>query len=197
MAVVGIDSQVLTYLVEAIEPAYNPAADDLRLAPERVAMVRSYYYGNVRFWVLPTVECEYNQIRDPAKHLRHQRGAWVLLHDAPLGVPSAALDARAEELRAYHSGHADCRIVAEAELAGLSTLVTFDDSLIAHLTERTSLALTYPSTFWESLGIGPGAALAIDPHPANPLAQQSWWRLSTSMHGRDASATTPTKEEKP
>lgn len=177
MAFVGIDSQALTYLVEAIEPGYDPAADPA-LAAERVAMVRSYVYGGVRFWVMPTVEAEYNRIRNPDRHLRHQRAAWILLHDAPIRAPAGAIDTRASELRPFHAAGAnDCRIVAEAELAGLSKLVTFDNDLIVHLTEHTRLTLQRPSAFWQSLGIGPGATPVLEPHPCNPLAHVDWWRL--------------------
>ena len=71
--------------------------------------------------------------------------------------------------------------VAEAEFADsanpLSVLVTFDDDLIAHLTGRTRLTLQYPSAFWQSLGIGPGATPVNAPHPSNPLAHMDWWRV--------------------
>jgi hypothetical protein len=167
----------LTYLVEAIQPGYNPAADNPVLAVERVAMVRSLVYGGVRFWVMPTVQSEYDKIRDPSRHLRHQRTAWILLHDAPVEAPPGAVEARASELQAFHPQAHDCRIVAEGERAGLSELVTFDEELIAHLTRHTPLALTRPSTFWQSLGIGPGAVPALQPGPSNPLAHVDWWRL--------------------
>jgi hypothetical protein len=181
MVLVGIDSPALTYLVEAIKPGYDPSADDPVLAAERVAMVRNYVYGGVQFWVLPTVECEYNRIRDPDRHLRHERAAWILLHNAPIRVSAAAIDTRAAELLPFHAGISDCLIVAEAELADsanpLSVLVTFDDDLIDHLTGRTRLTLQYPSAFWQSLGIGPGATPVTAPHPSNPLAHVDWWRV--------------------
>src|SRR5262245_44645075 len=115
VAVVGIDSQALTYLVEAIEPGYDPAADDPVVAAERVAMVRSYLYGDVRFWVMPTVAAEYNEIRSPDRHLRHERATRMLLHDALIKAPGDAIDVRASEFQPFHSGIADCRVVAEAE----------------------------------------------------------------------------------
>ena len=163
--------------MEAIEPGYDPAADKPTLADQRLAMVRSYLYGRVQFWVMPTVETEYNRIRDPDRHLRHQRAAWTLLHDAPIRVSKDAIARRASELRLFHSGTADCHIVAEAELAGLADLVTFDSDLIDHLTGHTRLALTTPSAFWRSLGIGPGATPVLLPHASNPLAHVDWWRL--------------------
>jgi hypothetical protein len=69
---VKIDSNALTYLGEAIEPVYDPSRDDPGLAEQRVAMIRSYFYGSVQFWVLPTVELECDQIRNRSKHRSHQ-----------------------------------------------------------------------------------------------------------------------------
>jgi predicted nucleic acid-binding protein len=172
-SLVAIDSNVLTYLVEAIEPGYDPAADDPVLAAERIAMICTYLYAGVQFWVMPTVESEYNRIRDPSRHLRHQRAAWILLHDAPVDAPGN----RAGHLTGFHGGVEDCRIVAEAEASGVATLVTRDDDLIANLGPHTKLVLQYPSAFWASLGIPPGSTPHLEPSPSNPLAHVSWWRL--------------------
>jgi hypothetical protein len=121
-------------------------------------MLRSYFYGAIRFWIMPTVRREYDAIPDPSRHLRHQKAAWIHLHDAPIHPPGGMVDARTSGLQAFHSGHADCRIVAEAEHAGLAQFLTFDEDLIGHLAGRTSVTLTRPSAFWQSLRIAPGAS---------------------------------------
>lgn len=174
---VAIDSNALTYLVEAMEPGYDPADDAPGLAAERIAMIRTYLYAGVQFWVMPTVEAEYNRIRDPSRHLRHQRTVWILLLDAPVDAPSDSLTARARQLASHHPGANDCRIVAESEASGVCSLVTRDDTLIANLQPHTKLLLQYPSLFWASLGISPGASPLFQPHTTNALAQVSWWRL--------------------
>ena len=176
-SLVAIDSNALTYLVEAIEPAYDPAHDAPGLAAERIAMIRTYLYGGVQFWVMPTVEAEYNRIQDPSRHLRHQRAAWILLHDAPVDTPANDLNVRARALNAFHSGATDCRIVAEAEVSGVRSLVTRDDKLITNLQPHTKLLLQYPSAFWASLNIAPGSKPLLEPHPSTPLAHVLWWRL--------------------
>ena len=169
----AVDSNVLTYLVEAIEPAYDPTIGDPSIALERLAIVQSFIYGDVRFWVSPTVEVEYNRIRTPAKHLRHERTAWVLLEDVPLRGDQVALDARAQSLVAFHSDVDDCRIVAEAEEHRVESLLTRDDDLIAHLTARTPLALQYPSKLWQSLALPRGAKPR---RTVQSLGSRSWWR---------------------
>jgi hypothetical protein len=138
---VAIDSNALTYLVEAMEPGYDPARDVPNLAAERIAMIRTYLYGGIQFWVMPTVEAEYNQIRGRSRHLDHQQAAWVLLHDAPLDTPSKSLDIRASQLAAHHPGANDCRVVAESEASGVLALVTRDDDLIEDLRSHTKLLL--------------------------------------------------------
>lgn len=174
---VAIDSNALTYLVEAIEPGYDPKRDVPELAAERIAMIRTYLYAGVQFWVMPTVEAEYNRIRDPLRHLRHQRTAWILLHDAPVEAPPNALATRAAQLASHHPGANDCSILAESEASGVPSLVTRDDALIENLQPHTKLLLQYPSAFWQSLRISPGSRPLLEPHATNPLAGVSWWRL--------------------
>ena len=59
---VAIDSNALTYLIQAIEPGYDPKHDDPILAKERIAMIRIYLYTGYALYVLPEVESEYKKI---------------------------------------------------------------------------------------------------------------------------------------
>jgi hypothetical protein len=174
---VAIDSNALTYFVEAIEPSYHPSTDDPTLAVERLAMIRSYLYRAIGLWVMPTVVVEYNRIRDPARHFQHKSNARVLLLDHPVGASAGFLAGRAKELGAHHKGAADTYVVAEAEAAGVPVLLTRDDDLINDLQPHTSLLLQYPSAFWASLGVPAGATPYLTPSPPNPLAFVSWWRI--------------------
>jgi hypothetical protein len=106
-SLIGIDSNSLTYLVEAIEPRYEPRADDPNIAAERIAMLRTYLYAGVQFWVSPTVAREYNRIRQPSKHLKHQRTAFILLNDSPPSTLGTDVQRRAKELEAFHVGKSD------------------------------------------------------------------------------------------
>ena len=45
----AIDSNALTYLVEAMTPGYAPILDESSLAAERLAMIRTYLYTDVLF----------------------------------------------------------------------------------------------------------------------------------------------------
>jgi len=46
---IGLDSNSLTYLVEALDPTYDLSIDHSPLKPERIAIVRIYFYKGVAY----------------------------------------------------------------------------------------------------------------------------------------------------
>src|SRR5438093_10105566 len=52
---VAIDSNALTYLIDAVQIGYSPDLDPRPVDHERVAMLRCLFYGDCSFWVPPTV----------------------------------------------------------------------------------------------------------------------------------------------
>ncbi len=89
---IAIDSNALTYLLEAMEPAYDPSNDDFALACERLAMIRSYLYAEQCFYILPQVEAEYRRIRHEDWRTAHEElvGALLLETDWPLDSNTVA-----------------------------------------------------------------------------------------------------------
>ena len=81
---VAVDSNALTYLVEPMEPGYDPALDDPVLVQERIAMVRILLYGDLDMWVSPTVKQESREIPSWYNKVRHDRPAGILLLDQPI-----------------------------------------------------------------------------------------------------------------
>ena len=69
----AVDSNTLTYLLEALRDDYDPALDRSALVQERVAMVRCYFYGDCSFWVAPTAQIEYAKIKNEAWRKVHDR----------------------------------------------------------------------------------------------------------------------------
>jgi hypothetical protein len=63
---VAIDSNALTYLVDANQEDYDPAADK-DLGNQRLAMIRTLFYSDRLLWVGPTVEAEYQKIPNPGE----------------------------------------------------------------------------------------------------------------------------------
>jgi hypothetical protein len=95
---VGIDSKALTYLIEAMEPTYDPKEDQSSLAAERIAMIRIYLYGGYVFRVLPTVMQEYNRIRTELRRIRHERTTDILLDPVPWELKADLVEPRAQQL---------------------------------------------------------------------------------------------------
>src|SRR5262245_618310 len=113
---VAIDSNTLTYLIDAMDESYDPAADT-SLSNERLAMVRMLFYSDRRLWVSPTVDAEYRKISNPDRREVHRRIAQYVLEDQPLRIDPEAFEKRVLELGSAHRGDADCRIVAKTEFA--------------------------------------------------------------------------------
>ena len=165
---IGVDSNALTYLIDATEPGYDPASDDPALAAERVAMFRIFLYGDRGFWVSPTVKQEYGQIRNQYRFVRHDSVTGSLLLDQDLDEASEhQLRARALDLERHHTGARDCLILAEVELMGLDTLLSFDPQFVRRVNDHTGVNVTRPSAFWHGLGIPPGANPVWSPVPSN------------------------------
>jgi len=170
---VGLDSMCLSYLIDALE-GVGPPVD--ALADQKVALVRSYLYTEGTLWVTPTVQTEFMRIKNDARRENHRSWTSVLFGVRPLMNP-ARVERRAQELLAAHAGPNDCRIVAEAEDIGLTTLLTFDDDFIVRLAASVpKVQVVRPSAFWATLRIPKNARPVKVPALGNPLASQKWWR---------------------
>jgi hypothetical protein len=84
--------------------------------------------------------------------------------------------ARTVELGKYHPGTLDCQLVAESEIVGASTLLTFDKKLIRNLRSHAKIDLLAPDEYWTALGIPKGTPPKWTPAPSNPLATATFWR---------------------
>lgn len=177
---IGIDSQLLTYLLDAMIPSYDPLTDKGRLFPVRQAMLRIYFYTGHSFYILPTVQDEYLTISDPARRKAHERVHEIMLLDITMALDPDAIRERKEHFSTFHYGEKDqndCQILAEAEIAGLSTFLTIDGDFYNHLHTKTeSVNLLYPGEFWESLNIPKGMQPTIIPDSTNPLHRKDWWK---------------------
>jgi len=172
LAEVGLDSQCLSYVIDALEGVEKPTDN---LAEQKVALVRTYFYTPGTLWTMPTVKREFERISDPVRRAKHQSWTSVLFGVCPLNNPEA-VTRRAAELEEFHPDIDDRMLLAEAEDVGFSTLLSFDADFVKHLGHRTRLSLTTPGSFWQSLAVPRGAAPHHVPAPGNPLASQTWWR---------------------
>lgn len=173
---VAIDSNALSYLIDAHQPGYDPSTD-LYLGPQRLAMVRMLFYSDRLLWVGPTVEAEYKKIRNTERYDDHRRIAQYVLEDQPLRVDLTSLEARVRELNSSHRGEADCRVVAETEFAGLDTLLSCDADMLGAFGGVSNVKIRLPSEFWEFLAIVPGSMPVRSPDRGHPLFEKNWWKI--------------------
>jgi hypothetical protein len=164
--------------MQANTEGYDPQLDpDKKVAPERRAAFRVFLHVEC-ILALPTVKQQVARI--PNADLRNLHQGFHLVHlEEPL-LDVSAVAARADELEPHHGGREgaaeDCQIVAEAELAGATVLLTFDETLRKRLGLRARLPLLSPSEYWVKLAISRGALPVREPAMAHPLSGATWWR---------------------
>jgi hypothetical protein len=167
---IAIDSQAYTYLISALNGLTEPVD---ALADQKIALVRTFFHSST-FLVPETVRAEYLRIADPQKLEFHQ--SWSSqFEDMHTGSAQNLVMQRAQDLFASHRKLADCQIVSECESYGVTVLLSYDRDLRKRLNDLTSVKITTPSDYWNSLGIARGARPITIPAPSNPLGNQTWW----------------------
>ncbi len=175
---IAADSNAVTYFMEAMWNGFDPRTDPTPLARERASMLLAYLYTGQPYTLLPTVREECDAIRDPGRRKAHDAVQDVLLEEIVNPPPLDLLRQRRAELENHHSRTRDCAVLAEAELAGLAYLLSFDDDFVRRLRPHAKdISLMTPSEYWEELAIPRGALPKIQPHHSNPLSQLDWWRI--------------------
>jgi len=174
---VAIDSNALTYLVEAMDPNYDPANDEPTLAVERISMLRTFIYAGIPFYVLPQVMKEYNRIPKFEWRNIHESTVGALLEDVLIDSQDNDIQKRKTEFMSFHPKNKDCQILAEAEAMDISSLLTRDNDFKNRLSSHTTIRIVYPSEFWNDLNIATGAKPKSSPRESNPLFGKSWWKI--------------------
>jgi len=181
IAYVAIDSNCLTYLVDAMYSCERPIDD---LADQKIALLRIYLYRDEILYISSTVQSEYRKIRDASNKERHEGISNILLGDVPKSNPKTIED-RFCFYTNFHKGKKnkkDCRILAESELGDCQYLLTYDFKYLSRLKEKTEIIkMKTPVEFWSSLNIPKGAKPVRTPHPTNPLSNQTWWIWKTGV----------------
>ena len=170
---VGLDSQCLSYLIDAVAGVAEPIDP---LAEERKALIRIWWYTPETFYVSEAVLGETAKICDVDRGALHKGFVNVLFLDLPVRDKNK-VQTRSKQFELKHSGILDCRILAEAEDLGLDVLLTYDDKFHRRLGRASPVVqLLTPFSHWSSLGIPKGAKPVTEPHPTNPLSKERWWR---------------------
>jgi len=174
---VGLDSDALTFLVEAMSGDYDPANDPSGTAVERVAMFRIFLHADHPLCLTPTVQRQYDAISCGKRHRAHWDVHQFHLCDAAGEVPSGPDQARVSHFRSLHSGSDDCIIAAEGEAADLTLLLSRDADFARRLNPALrGLKIERPSAYWNRLAIPMGARPRCEPAAGNPVLLAAWWK---------------------
>ena len=88
-AYVAIDSNCLTYLVDAMYSC-EPPTDDL--GDQKIALLRTYLYRKEILYISSTVQSEYQKIKDALNKERHEGISTIVLGEVPASNPKTGLD---------------------------------------------------------------------------------------------------------
>jgi hypothetical protein len=173
----ALDRNAWQLLVDAHAGRYDPSQDaDPGGAAERVAMIRLALWG-VQLWLVPLVVEESNRVVDPGLRRANEGLRDVFLREVSVALDEDLVSRRIVQLQTRHQPIADCRLVAEAEVARVAPcLLTFDRRLRQRLSPIAQVKLVKPSGMWSQLRIPLGTPPVNAPAPGNPLGAARWWR---------------------
>jgi predicted nucleic-acid-binding protein len=173
---VVVDTNVLNCLLSAMRDGDIPRRNDALVRDEQVATFRLYLWEGLGGVGRVAVD-------EVAKHPHEEKREWlqsIISTQLPeVRVEDEDMDewkARAAELRKHHGGELDCRLVAEAEIVGASTLVSLDKKMIRALRRYAKIDLQTPTECWAALGIPKGTPPKWTPAASNPLSAATFWR---------------------
>jgi hypothetical protein len=169
---ISIDSNVITYLLEAMSPGYDPLSDPL--SNERRDMIRIALYIHYKIYVLPTVKRECKRIPDMMKRLDHE--GQTILNTRPWKLDDQRVEERKNDFLLCHKKETDCRILAEAEYVKMNILLSCDKKFIKRLNLKANgVEIIRPTEYWERMDVSPGTQPKRRPYPSTPLWQKTWW----------------------
>lgn len=149
---------------------------DDRVAEQKIALVRVFFYLPDTLWVTRSVTVECARIRNIDRAKLHQSFISALFGELPI-QQYQSVESRTNELCGYHKGRADCAILAEAEATPMDVFLSFDSDFLRNLRPHSAaVRLLDPVQYWTMLGIPRGAKPQKVPEKTNPLALETWWK---------------------
>lgn len=174
---ISIDSNSLTYLIQASEPEYEPSEDEESNYIQKVSMLRIFLYGGLTCGILPQVYQETNDISDRNLKDIHESTLGVLFHNIHPTCTDVELINRVDELLEKHPKIKDCQLLAEAEFSGIDVLLTRDHRFRNRLNDVSEVELVFPSDFVKRMDFKKGDTPKFYPLESNPLYRKEWWKL--------------------
>lgn len=176
----AIDSNVLTDFLHAVHNDFNGTTDG-DTKEEIIAIFRIYTYKKYIFWLLPTAIIEYMKIKDKKIAGRKSEHEHKDLHDTLCNEWKMPINRRREIEKGrdfyltLHNKVNDCRLLAEADVAGMDVLLTRDKYFLKHLKgKERKTKLMRPSEYWLLLNIPRGSKPGLVPLNS-PLSLNNIW----------------------
>lgn len=174
--IITLDSQCFTYLALTFFNQKKPLDD---LAQEKVALFRSFVYGEVELSIVPTVEEEWKQIKCLEKYKQHEDANEILIPTlSPYysSLSSEKVSSLTLKYLQYHPQKNDCKILSEAEALNCDFFVSYDKNLINRLSEVSKAPILRPKELWKMLDVPRNANPKVIPKTENPMANEVWWK---------------------
>ena len=170
---IGIDTQCVSYIISVMQEVSEPIDN---LAPEKIALFRTYLYMPNTLYITPTVRKECSEISDIVKKEAHDSFFSTLFCTL---YPEDIL--KVEQLKnnylSFHNHENDCQILAEAQVVGINTVLSYDFKFISRLSKQsTHVRLLEPTKFWAEMSIPKGSRPNKKPHWSNPIGGHTWWQ---------------------
>ena len=87
MCKIAIDSHILSYFVDATLPDYDPLNDHEALRNEKISTLRiALYPENIRLYILPLVDTEWQRISNVKRRFLHSMGRLVVFSSRPWNI---------------------------------------------------------------------------------------------------------------
>jgi hypothetical protein len=175
-----IDSHILDYFLNAMDAGDIELASNPELREQEIAIFRLFLW--VDFGIGRVAAEEVQQIPNQQRRERLQRIIDIQLPE--VCVQEEDLDRwrlRAVELEQHHAGKRDCELVAEAEVVGASTFLSYDKDLVRRLKPHARVNVRFPTEHWDAIAIPRGTPSKWKPAPENPLANATFWRWDKQL----------------
>ncbi len=174
---ISIDSNSLTYLIQAIDPSYDPLKDKEAVFLQRASMLRIFLYGGLRCAILPQVIKEIGDIPNYEWKDIHESTIGILFHEVAQNYSESDLVNRKEKLLEKHPKEKDCSLLAEAEFYGINVLLTRDKKFRNRLNPISDVEIIFPSDYFQLLNVDQNSEPIFSPHKTNPLFGKTWWKI--------------------
>ncbi len=171
---ISLDSSTLNYLIEALDPKYNPVYDERSNYLQRVSMIRIFFNGGLNCNILPQVLKEVGDICEHTMRETDEPTDGVLFHKIAPQCSELDLQKRTEELLQIHPKENDCTLLAEAEFAGMDVLLTRDELFRNRLNPLSKVEILFPSDCLGLINIQKDTQLEFNSLESNSLPHKSW-----------------------